>query len=89
MIRCGLTKESYIATGVIIASVLDISRISIYYNNVGMEENISILLTAVGAGFVSAFFGKRVLKKITVEIVHATVTVMIMILGILMGVGII
>ena len=54
-----------------------------------MEENISILLTAVGAGFVSAFFGKRVLKKITVEIVHATVTVMIMILGILMGVGII
>ena len=92
LIRIGLTKESFIATGLIIASVVDISRISIYYTkyaNVGMEENISILLAAVGAGFVSAFFGKRVLKKITVEIVQTNVTVMIMILAVLMGVGII
>lgn len=92
LIKCGLTKESFIATGVIIASVVDISRLSVYYSKyskVGIEENAPILLAAVGAAFIGAFVGKKLLKKITVGFVHITVTVMIMLLAIILGLGII
>ena len=92
LIKCGLTKESFIATGVIIASVVDISRISVYftkYSKVGIEENVPILLTAVGAAFIGAIVGKKLLKKITIGFVHSTVTVMIMLLAIVLGLGII
>ncbi|NNJ54836.1 MAG: TSUP family transporter [Bacteroidia bacterium] len=92
LIKCGLSKESFIATGVIIASVIDISRIAVYFtkfSQIGIEENFPILLVAVGSAFTGAFFGKRLLKKVTIEFVQIIVTIMIMILAILLGLGII
>jgi len=92
LIKCGLAKESFIATGVIIASVVDISRISVYftrYSEVGLSENAPTLLAAVGAAFIGAFFGKKMLKKITISSIHTGVSVMIMLMAILMGAGII
>ncbi|MCH7534278.1 MAG: sulfite exporter TauE/SafE family protein [Bacteroidetes bacterium] len=92
LIKCGLTKESFIATGVIIASVVDISRISVYftkYANLGIEENAPVLLTAIGAAFVGAFAGKKLLKKVTINFVQITVTIMIIALAIVLGMGVI
>ena len=92
LIKCGLSKESFIATGVIIASVIDISRITVYFTKfaqIGFEENLPILLVAIGSAFTGAFFGKRLLKKVTIEFVQIIVTIMIMILAILLGLGII
>ncbi|MEM7162644.1 MAG: sulfite exporter TauE/SafE family protein [Bacteroidota bacterium] len=92
LIKCGLSKESFIATGVIIASVVDISRISVYFSKfseVGFQENASMLMAAAGAAFVGAIAGKKLLKKITIDFVHITVTVMIMLLAIVLGLGII
>ena len=92
LIKCGLSKESFIATGVIIASVVDISRISVYFTRfaeVGIEENTPILLAAICAAFLGAFAGKRLLKKVTIQLVHNVVTVMIILLSIALGAGII
>ncbi len=92
LIKCGLSKESFIATGVIIASVVDISRISIYfskYSDVGLEENGYTLLAAVGAAFVGAFVGKRLLTKVTIGFLHTMVTIMITLLALVLGLGII
>lgn len=92
LIKCGLSKESFVATGVIIASVVDISRISVYFtkfSDIGMAENQPILLTAILAAFTGAYLGKQLLKKITINFVHITVSVMIMALAIMMGAGII
>lgn len=91
LIKCGLTKESFIATSVIIASVVDISRIGVYFtkfSKVGIEENAPLLIAAVLAAFTGAFFGKKLLKKITIDFVHNTVTVMIIVLAIALGFGI-
>lgn len=92
LIKCGLDKESFIATGVIIASVVDISRISVYftrYQEVGLGENWQMLLVAILAAFLGAFFGKRLLKKVTIDFVHHLVIGMIIVLSILLGAGII
>ena len=92
LIKCGLTKDSFIATGVIIASVVDISRISVYftkYSDFGLKENMPILLTAITSAFVGAVIGKKLLKKITIGFVNITVTILIILLSVLLGFGII
>ncbi|NNF35009.1 MAG: sulfite exporter TauE/SafE family protein [Saprospiraceae bacterium] len=92
LIKCGLTKEAFIATGVMIASVIDISRISVYFtrfSDIGMEENLGLLTVAVFAAFIGAILGKKLLTKITIELVHHVVIVMIIVLGVLIGLGII
>ncbi len=92
LIKCGLSKEGFIATGVIIASVVDISRIAVYFtgfSKIGIEENIYILTIAAGSAFIGAFLGKQMLKKVTIDFVHVTVSVMIIALALILGLGII
>jgi len=92
LIKCGLTKESFIATGVIIASVVDISRISIYftkYTQFDFENNALLLLAAVGSAFTGAILGKQLLKKVTIQQVNTVVSILLIILSLLMGLGII
>ena len=91
LIKCGLSKESFIATGVMISSVIDISRVSVYftkYSSMGIEENINLLLAAVLAAFAGALIGKKLLKKITTTFVQITVAVMIMLMAIAIGLGV-
>ena len=90
LIKCGLSKESFIATGVVISSVIDISRVSVYftkYSSMGIEENINLLLAAVLTAFAGALIGKKLLKKITTTFVQITVAVMIMLMVIAIGLG--
>jgi uncharacterized membrane protein YfcA len=92
LIKCGLTKEGLIASGVMIASVIDISRISVYfgkYSQAEIGDNAAILLAAILSAFTGAVLGKKLLTKITIDFVHKTVTVMIMLLAIAIGLGII
>jgi uncharacterized membrane protein YfcA len=92
LIKSGLSKEAFIATGVMIASVIDISRISVYfskYSKMELSENWPILLAAILSAFVGAVIGKLVLKKITIDTIHYTVMVLILILSILLGFGIV
>ncbi len=92
LIKCGLSKEAFIATGVMIASAIDISRIAVYFtrfSEIKMEENIGLLVVAILAAFAGAIAGKYLLQKITIELVHNVVIVMIIILGVLIGLGII
>lgn len=92
LIKCGLNKEAFIATGVMIASVIDISRITVYfskYSKIELSENWQILLAAVLSAFLGAFIGKFALKKITIDVIHYIVMVLILILSILLGAGIV
>ena len=91
LIKCGLSKESFIATGVMISSVIDISRVSVYftkYSSIGIEDNINLILAAVLAAFAGALIGKKLLKKITTTFVQITVAAMIMLMAIAIGIGI-
>ncbi len=92
LIKCGLTKESFIATGIMVASIVDISRISIYftkYSQLDIDENGFILLAAIGSAFLGALIGRKLLKKVTIKQVNIIVTIMLILLSTLMGLGII
>lgn len=92
LIRCGLSKEGFIATGVFIASIIDITRLSVYFTKLpkaGIADNIMILSVAVCSAFIGAYFGKKLLNKITIHVVQLSVSVMIMLLAIALGTGLI
>lgn len=92
LIKIGLTKEAFIATGISIACFVDITRLSVYYTqlaNVGIKENLPLLLVAVLSAFAGALVGRQLLTKVTLGFVQAIVAIMIILLSILLGSGII
>lgn len=92
LLKFGLKKEAFIATGVIIACLVDFTRLSIYltkflsYNLLG---NWTIILAATLSAFTGAYVGNKLLKKVTFKFVQIVVLILILILGVLLGLGII
>ena len=76
LIRIGLSKESFIATGVVIACVIDISRLFVYSSRFKLGflyDHLWLVITAVLAAFAGVYIGNRLLKKITLRTVQFTV----------------
>lgn len=92
LIKCGLHKSAFIATGAMIAMLVDISRISTYFSNLtfhDFKDQILLLLLSILAAFTGVLAGKRLLHKITIKAVNMIVTILIMVLSLLLGFGII
>lgn len=92
LIKSGLSKESYIATGVIIACLVDFSRLTIYatgFRTSGLHGNLLLVVAATVSAMAGAFIGSRVLKKVTFKFIQTLVAVFLIIISILLGAGII
>lgn len=92
LIKVNLTKMEFIATGVAIAMVVDLSRLTLYLSNINHEilaNQSSLLLVAILSAFIGAIVGKKLLQKITIAFLHTFVAIMIMIIAILTGLGVI
>jgi uncharacterized membrane protein YfcA len=92
LIKSGLSKEAFIATGVIIASLVDITRLSVYasrFKSSGLSENVILLVSATLAAIAGAFAGKKLLKKVTFSSIRLLVAVMLILISIGLGTGII
>jgi uncharacterized protein len=92
LIKLGLSKESFIATGVVIACLIDFTRLSVYFNRfIGTDilDNIYLLVSATLSAFIGAYFGNKLLKKVTLNFIQTFVAIMIMLIAIGLGSGLI
>ncbi len=92
LIKYGLSKEAFIGTGVVIATIIDVSRLFIYSSRFDLtiaQANAGILITAIVAAFAGAFIGARLMKKITMKGVQYTVGIMLILIAAGLGAGII
>lgn len=83
LLKAGLTKESFIATGVVVAVLVDIARLLVYgssHFSVTGEETKLILVATVSA-FLGSFFGARLVSKVTLEFVQRLVSVLLVLVG--------
>ena len=90
LIRMGLSKESFIASGVLIACFIDVVRLGVYSRHFaqdGLTENAAVLISATLSAFVGAYFGSKLLKKLTLETVQVMVAIGLFFLAIALGVG--
>jgi hypothetical protein len=92
LIRAGLTKESFIATGVVISVMVDLPRIVMYgatLPGLGLGGNHLLLAAAVLAAFGGAWLGNRWLAKVTLRLVQLLVALMLLAIAAALGSGLI
>ncbi|ADU63566.1 MAG: sulfite exporter TauE/SafE family protein [Pseudodesulfovibrio sp.] len=92
LLGAGLSKEAFVATGVVLACVVDISRLSIYGGVAGsrlISDNLPLLAAATASAFAGSFAGSRLLKKVTLTTVRLLVSVLLLMLGAALSLGLI
>jgi hypothetical protein len=92
LLKIGLSKESFIATGVVITLMVDIPRIIVYSVNLHLlrlgETNL-LLLAAVLAAFAGAFLGNRLVTRLTLRSIQILVALMLLGISAALGMGLI
>lgn len=90
LIRTGLSKEVFIATGVSIACLIDVSRLIIYSKHFEkIAGNQSYIISATLAAFCGAYFGNKLLKKITLQFMQTIVAILLFVFALLLMAGVI
>jgi uncharacterized membrane protein YfcA len=92
LIKSGLSKEAYIATGVVIACLVDFTRLSVYASRLkelNLHEQLPLLISATLAAIAGAFIGSKLLKKITLRFIQVLVAIMLFVIALALGAGII
>jgi uncharacterized protein len=94
LLRSGLAADRFIATGVMIAILVDLSRLATYaasFAAAGLDlagrEGL-LLLVGTLAAFAGAFLATRHLDKITIGTVRYTVAALMLAIGVALSVGV-
>lgn len=91
LLKAGLGKEEFVATGVMLAVMVDVSRMLIYgWEMSGQHHGIEwpLVIAASVSAFTGAYLGSKMLTKITMKSIQVMVSVFLVIvsLGMMSGV---
>lgn len=93
LLKAGLSKDAFVATGVVSAVIVDAVRLTVYgtamlAGHFAQIQTLAwpVVIGSVGA-FVGAFVGKRVLQKITLRTVQLIVAIAMLCIGTGLAVG--
>ena len=90
LINAGLTKEVFIGSAVVISAFVDFTRLSIYstrFLNSGLSDNIPLILCATISAIIGAYYGNKLLKKVTLKFIQKLVAILLIAISIALGVG--
>ncbi|RYD16862.1 MAG: sulfite exporter TauE/SafE family protein [Lysobacteraceae bacterium] len=90
--RAGLSKEAFIASGVTIALLIDLSRLGVYAKAMAgahAQFDHALLAAAVLSAFVGAWLGSRHLRKVTMPGIQKIVAASLFVVAIALGFGVI
>jgi uncharacterized membrane protein YfcA len=90
LLKAGLSKEQFIATGVVLAVMVDLSRMLVYgLEAVTNQKNIDWPLVTVAtlSAFIGAFVGSKLIKKMTIRSIQLVVSSLLVVvaLGLISG----
>lgn len=90
LIKAGLSKESFVATAVIVSTFVDFTRLSVYatrFTKTGLQENLTLVFCATLSAIAGAYIGNKLLKKITLGFMQKLVAIMLITVSIALGAG--
>jgi uncharacterized protein len=90
LVKAGLSKESFIATAVVISACVDFTRLSVYasrFTKAGLDENITLVICATLSAITGAYIGNILLKKVTFKFIQTMVAVMLIVISLALGSG--
>jgi len=91
LLRAGLDKDAFVGTGVTIAALIDVTRISVYLSGGTwdhVKDNLPIVVAATAAAFLGALVGNQLLKKVTLHAIQVVVAVMLIVIALGLGAGV-
>jgi uncharacterized protein len=90
LLRAGLDKTAFIATGVVIACLVDLTRLPLYFvqmqDKTALQQAPLLLLTTLSA-FAGAYLGARYLKKVTMAWVQYLTAGLLLLIAVLILLG--
>lgn len=96
LLRAGLDKEAFVATGVVCAVMVDAARLAVYGQTLTASQGIlgdsathAPVLVAMAAAFSGAWVGRRLLKKVTLRAVQLVVACCMIVIGAGLAAGLI
>ena len=90
LLKSGLSKESFIATGVVISLMVDIPRLAVYSLSFPLLQaggGLPLLAAAVLAAISGAFVGNRLLRQVTLRGIQILVALMLLGISVALGMG--
>ena len=91
LLKAGLSKEAFIATGIVIAIMVDLSRMVIYGLDISAQQKQlewTLIAAAMLSAFTGAYFGAKLLNKVTIRFVQIIVSILLVVVsfGLISGV---
>jgi len=90
LIKAGLEKEAFVATGVVLAVLVDIARMVIYGAGLSSHDRAidwPLVTAACLSAFAGAYVGAKVLQKVTFRSIQFVVSGLLIVVGIGLIVG--
>ena len=90
LIRAGLDKRAFIATGVAVATVVDVTRLAVYSERflaADLAPHGRLLASAALAAFAGAWTGNRLLRKVSLRSIETGVAVLLALVALGLGSG--
>ena len=84
LITAGLEKEAFVATGVVLAVMVDLSRMAVYGADISAHGEAIPWRLVIGASlsaFAGAYVGAKMLKKVTLRSIQLVVSTLLMVVG--------
>ena len=90
LIKYQLKKEVFIATGIVIALIIDVVRTSVYFTTYefgALADEWHLVVYSLGAALVGAISGKLLLKKIKIKGLTIFVSIAMLVFGLALALG--
>jgi uncharacterized membrane protein YfcA len=90
LLRSGLSKLEFIGTSVVLAAIVDISRLFVYteiWKEVEISTSWILILSAVVSALAGSVIGNQLLKKVEITFIRWCVGILLVMIGIGLGIG--
>ncbi|MCK6509628.1 sulfite exporter TauE/SafE family protein [Myxococcota bacterium] len=91
LLKAGLSKEEFVATGVVLAVLVDTSRMFVYgWGMIGQQHGIrwTLIIVASLSAFLGAYLGAKWLQKVTIRSIQLAVSALLILLALGMIAGV-
>lgn len=85
LLKAGLDKETFIATGVVLAVMVDLARMAVYGVSLfgqASAVNWPLVAAATLSAFLGAYAGRLVLRKVTLRFVRRVVSALLLLIAV-------
>ena len=93
LLKYNLPKEIFVATGITIACLVDVGRLSIYgfsfMKTLSSSNHYVFIIIGIISAFIGSIVGKMLLPSMSMKFIHVLVGILLILISVLLGVGLI